>query len=86
MIIYELDDKPIPELYLESWKQHCRAPEDLILISDQNLSYLQGVRDAAGLNCIIIGSNGSEMQVGKEVPQYTGMNNVWKVIAKLKEE
>lgn len=86
MIIYELDNKPIPELYIESWKQYCHNAEDLILISDQNLSYLQGVRDAVGLNCVIIGSNGAEIQLGKEIPRYTGMNSVWEVIAKLKED
>lgn len=83
MIIYKLDDNLIPQDFIESWKQHCHNLKDLILISDQNISYLQGVRDAAGLGCILIGSNGSEMQIGTEVPRYTGMNNVWDVIKQL---
>lgn len=84
MIIYELDDKQIPEEMVATWKEYYQKTEDLIIVSDYNLSYLQGVRDAAGLNCILIGSNGSEIQIGKSTPKYTEFNNVFDAVKSIR--
>lgn len=49
MIIYELDDRQIAEWMITTWKDYCQKTEDLIIVSTYNLSYLQGVRYAAGV-------------------------------------
>lgn len=43
-----------------------------VLVSELSVSYLQGIRDAAGIDPILIGNNGTEIQVNrKSVPFYT---------------
>lgn len=40
----------------------------VILASEMNLSYLQGIRDVEGIDTHLIGSNGSEIQFVGEIP------------------
>lgn len=80
MIIYELGDKQIPEKMIATWKEYCQKTEGLIIVSAYTPSYLQGVRDAARLNCILIGSNGTEIQIGKSTPKCTEYNNVFDAV------
>lgn len=43
-----------------------------VLISELPISYLQGIRDAAGIDPVLIGSNGLEIQINKaSIPFYT---------------
>lgn len=49
MMIYELDDKQIPEVMIATQKEYCWTTEDLIIGLVYNFFYLQGVRDVAGL-------------------------------------
>lgn len=86
MIIYELDDKQIPEAMIATWKEYCQKTEELIIVSTYNLSYMQGVRDVAGLDCILIGSNGAEMQIGRNTPKYTEFNNVYDAVKSIRKD
>lgn len=83
MIIYELNNNLIPENLTILLKKYTTM--DVILVSSCSLSYMQGIRDAAGLNCILIGSSGAEIQIGNEVPFYTKYTNVYDAIKWLKE-
>ena len=48
-----------------------------VLVSELPLTYLQGVRDAEGVDAILIGSNGSEIQLSKnKTPSYTEYKSV----------
>lgn len=43
-----------------------------ILVSELPITYLQGIRDAKGVDAILMGSNGAEIQMKKsETPFYT---------------
>lgn len=48
-----------------------------VLVSELPLTYLQGIRDAKGVDAILIGSNGSEIQMKKsETPFCTEYKSV----------
>lgn len=48
-----------------------------VLVSYLPLAYLQGIRDAKGIDAILIGSNGAEVQKRKSsVPFYTEYKSI----------
>lgn len=70
---------------ISTWKEFHQKTGDLIIISTNNLLNLQGVRDAVGLNSILIRSNGAEIQDGKATPKYTEFKNVFNTVKSIKE-
>ena len=67
MKIYEITQENLPITVDE---------KEVILTSELNLSYLQGVRDGLKVRAILIGSNGKEIQIFDEAPYYTEFNSV----------
>lgn len=48
-----------------------------VLASELPLAYLQGIRDAKGIDAILVGSGGAEIQMKKsETPYYTGYKSI----------
>lgn len=47
------------------------------LVSELPLAYLQGIRDAKGIDAVLIGSNGAEVQMKKtDTPYYTEYHTI----------
>lgn len=58
---------------------------EAILVSELNLSYLQGVRDALGIKAILIGSNGKEIQIFEDAPRYTEFASIDEAVKSVNE-
>ena len=55
-----------------------------MLVSELPLAYLQGIRDAKGIDAVLIGSNGAEVQVKKnENPFYTECKTIEEALERL---
>lgn len=54
------------------------------LASELPIAYLQGVRDASGIDAVLIGSNGAEVQIKKSsAPFYTGCKTIEDALERL---
>ena len=52
-----------------------------VLVSELPITYLQGIRDAKGIDAVLIGSNGAEVQVKRdEAPYYTEYKTIEEVL------
>lgn len=55
-----------------------------VLVSELPITYLQGIRDAKGMDAVLIGSNGAEVQMRKdETPYYTGCKTIKEALERL---
>ena len=55
-----------------------------VLVSGLPISYLQGIRDAKGIDAVLIGSNGTEVQMCKnEIPYYTEYKTIEEALERL---
>lgn len=55
-----------------------------VLVSELPLAYLQGIRDAKGIDAVLIGSNGAEAQVKRnESPFYTEYKTIKEALERL---
>ena len=55
-----------------------------VLVSELPLAYLQGIRDAKGIDAVLIGSNGAEVQMKKnEAPYYTEYKTIEEALERL---
>lgn len=61
------------------------SEQEAILVSELNLSYLQGVRDALGIKAILIGSNGKEIQIFEDAPRHTGFASIDEAVKSVNE-
>lgn len=59
--------------------------KEAILVSELNLSNLQGVRDALGIKATLIGSNGREIQIYEDVPRYTEFASIDEAVKSVNE-
>lgn len=76
-VIYEVlpDNQPIPSSIVDAWKND--MSHELILVSTLSLSYLQGLRNCLGLDCSLIGSSGTEIQIRNQGPQRRDFESVF---------
>ena len=69
IIIVENDKNPVDLRDIEGKK--------VVLASELPLAYLQGIRDAEGIDAVLIGSGGKEIQMDKEkTPEYPGVDSI----------
>lgn len=55
-----------------------------VLVSELSITYLQGIRDAIGIDAILIGDNGAEIQIKKnEAPYYTEYKTIEEALERL---
>ena len=55
-----------------------------VLVSELPITYLQGIRDAKGIDAVLIGSNGTEVQVKRdEAPYYTEYKTIEEALERL---
>lgn len=55
-----------------------------VLVSELSISYLQGIRDAKGIDAVLIGNNGAEIQLKKnETPCYTEYKTIEEALERL---
>lgn len=55
-----------------------------VLVSELPLAYLQGIRDAKGIDAVLIGSNGAEVQVKRdEAPFYAEYKTIEEALERL---
>ena len=55
-----------------------------VLVSKLPIAYLQGIRDAKGIDAVLIGSNGTEVQLKKnEAPYYTEYKTIEEALERL---
>ena len=55
-----------------------------VLVSELPIAYLQGLRDAKGIDAVLIGSNGAEVQMKKsEAPYYTECKTIKEALERL---
>ncbi len=55
-----------------------------VLVSELPITYLQGIRDAKGIDAVLIGSNGAEIQKSKtEAPYYTEYKTIEEALERL---
>lgn len=55
-----------------------------VLVSELPLAYLQGIRDAKGIEAVLIGKNGAEVQIKKsEAPYYAEYKTIEEALERL---
>lgn len=55
-----------------------------VLVSELPITYLQGIRDAKGIDAVLIGSNGAEVQMKtNEAPRYTEYKTIEEALERL---
>lgn len=55
-----------------------------VLVSELPITYLQRIRDAKGIDAVLIGSNGAEVQTKKnEVPYHTECKTIEEALERL---
>ena len=55
-----------------------------VLVSELPLAYLHGIRDAKGIDAVLLGSSGAEVQVKRdEAPYYTEYKTIEEALERL---
>lgn len=55
-----------------------------VLVSELPIAYIQGIRDAKGIDAVLIGNNGAEVQMKKsEAPHYTEYKTIEEALERL---